>query len=106
MLGKLVCVRHSGKQALDVMMLDMGRMVAEGGILMERKELLGPEYDPADLVFWKWVHEAGSIHLGDQKAPVTRPRLRHIKQGEVTLQSYAYLHNPGAFSEELPDKTL
>lgn len=35
-----------------------------------------------------------------------RPRLRHVEQGEVTLQSYARLRAPGAFSEELLEKIL
>lgn len=37
---------------------------------------------------------------------MTRPRLRHVAQGEVTLQSYARLRTPGAFSEELLEKIL
>lgn len=106
MLGTLVRVIHSGKQALDAVMLEMGRMVAESVRLMEREEIAGPEYYPTDPAFQKWAHEAGSIYLGDQKVPVTRPRLRHIEQGEVTLQSYARLRNPGAFSEELLEKIL
>ncbi len=106
MLGTLVRVIHSGKQALDAVMLEMGRMVAESVMLMEREEIAGPEYYPTDPAFRKWAHEQGSIYLGDQKVPVTRPRLRHIEQGEVTLQSYARLRNPGAFSEELLEKIL
>lgn len=35
-----------------------------------------------------------------------RPRLRHVEQGEVTLQSYVRLRAPGAFSEELLEKIL
>ena len=106
MLGTMVRVIHSGKQALDAVMLEMGRMVAESVMLMEREEIAGPEYYPTDPAFQKWAHEAGSIYLGDQKVPGTRPRLRHIEQGEVTLQSYARLRNSGAFSEELLEKIL
>ncbi len=87
-------------------MLEMGRMVAESVMLMEREEIAGPEYYPADPAFQKWAHESGLIYLGDQKVPVPRPRLRHIEQGEVSLQSYARLRNPGAFSEELLEKIL
>ena len=106
MLGTLVRVIRSGKQALDAVMLEMGRMVAESVMLMEREEVAGPDYYPTDPAFKKWAHEAGSIYLGDQKVPVTRPRLRHIDQGEVTLQSYARLRSPGVFSEELLEKIL
>lgn len=106
MLGTLVRVIRSGKQALDAVMLEMGRMVAESVMLMEREEVAGPDYYPTDPAFKKWAHEAGSIFLGDQKVKVTRPRLRHVEQGEVTLQSYARLRAPGAFSEELLGKIL
>lgn len=106
MVGTLVRVIRSGKQALDAVMLEMGRMVAESVMLMEREEVAGPDYYPTDPAFQKWAHEQGSIYLGDQKVPVTRPRLRHVDQGEVTLQSYARLRSPGVFSEELLEKIL
>ena len=106
LLGTMVRVIHSGKQALDAVMLEMGRMVAESVMLMEREEVAGPDYYPTDPAFKKWAHEQGSIYLGDQKVPVTRPRLRHVEQGEVTLQSYARLRSPGVFSEELLEKIL
>ncbi len=46
MLGTLVRVISSGKQALDAVMLEMGRLVAESIMLIEREELAGPDYDP------------------------------------------------------------
>jgi len=46
MLGTLVRVIGSGKQALDAVMLEMGRMVAESIMLIEREELAGPNYYP------------------------------------------------------------
>ena len=45
MLGTLVRVIGSGKQALDAVMLEMGRMVAESIMLMEREEVAGPDYE-------------------------------------------------------------
>jgi transposase-like protein len=106
MLGTLVRVISSGKQALDAVMLEMGRLVAESVMLMEREQMAGPDYYPTDPAFKKWAHEEGSLYLGDQKVKVTRPRLRHVEQGEVTLQSYTRLRAPGAFSEERLEKIL
>lgn len=106
MLGTLVRIIQSGKQALDAVMLEMGRLVAESILLMEREETAGPDYHPTDPDLKKWAHEDGSIFLGDQKVRVTRPRLRHVTQGELTLQSYARMRAPGAFSEELLEKVL
>jgi hypothetical protein len=106
MLGTLVRVISSGKQALDAVMLEMGRLVAESVMLMEREEIAGPDYDPIDPRLQKWAHEEGSIFLGDQKVSVTRPRLRHVRHGEVRLTSYERLRAPGQFSEELLEKIL
>ena len=106
MLGTLVRVISSGKQALDTVMLEMGRMVAESVMLIEREEVTGPDYYPTDPDLQKWAHEEGSLFVGDQKVKVKRPRLRHVEQGEVPLQSYARLRAPGAFSEELLEKIL
>ena len=106
MLGTLVRVISSGKQALDAVMLEMGRMVAESVMLIEREEVAGPDYYPTDPDLQKWAHEAGSIFIGDQKIRVKHPRLRHVVHGEVPMKSYVRLHSPGQFSEELLEKIL
>jgi putative transposase len=106
MLGTLVRVMSSGKQALDAVMLEMGRMVAESVMLIEREEIAGPDYYPSDPALQKWAHKEGSIFIGDQKVRVKRPRLRHVVHGEVPVQSYVRLHSPGQFSEELLEKIL
>lgn len=106
MLGMMVRVINSGKQALDAVMLDMGRMVAESIMLIEREELAGPDYYPTNPDLAKWAHEDGSAYIGDQKVKVKRPRLRDIVHGEVSLKSYERLHSAGNFSEELLEKIL
>jgi putative transposase len=94
-VGILTRVMHSGKHALDAMMLEMGRLVAESVMLIEREEIAGPDYYPSDPALQKWAHEGGSIFIGDQKVRVKRPRLRHVVHGEVPVQSYVRLHSPG-----------
>lgn len=106
MLGQLFRVINQGKKALDGVMLDMGRMVAESIMLIEREELAGPDYYPTNPDLQKWAHESGSIFIGDQKLKAKRPRLRDVARGEVPLKSYQALHSPGQFSEELLQKIL
>jgi hypothetical protein len=65
MWGTLLRVIRSGKQALDAVMLEMGRMVAESVMLIEREELAGPDYYPINPDLQKWAHEDGSIFIGD-----------------------------------------
>ena len=106
MLGTLVRVIRSGKQALDAVMLEMGRMVAESVMLIEREEVAGSDYYQTDPDLQKWAHEAGSAYIGDQKVKVKCPRLRHVVHGEVPMKSYVRLHSPGQFSEELLENIL
>jgi hypothetical protein len=84
-LDTMVCVIHSGKQALDAVRLERGRMVSESIMLMEREESAGPDSYPTDPDLKKWAHEGGSIFMGDQEVKVMHPRLRHVAQEEVTL---------------------
>jgi putative transposase len=95
-----------GKQALDDVFIDMGRMLAESIMLMEREELAGPDYHPTNPRLQKWAHEEGSIYIADQKVKVSRPRLRDTESGEVELKSYNKLRDHGQFSDELLDKIL
>lgn len=95
-----------GKQALDEVFIDMGRMLAESIMLMEREELAGPDYQPTNPKLQKWAHEEGSIYIADQKIKVNRPRLRDVDTGEVELKSYGKLRSPGQFSEEVLDKLM
>lgn len=95
-----------GKRALDEVFIDMGRMLAESIMLMEREELAGPDYHPTNPKLQKWAHEEGSVYIADQKVKVNRPRLRNTENGEVGLKSYDKLRSHGQFSEEVLGKVL
>ena len=96
MLGVLPRVLHAGKQALDAVMLEMGRMVAERVMRIEREELAGPDYHPTDSALQKWAHEAWSIYLSDQKVKVTRPQLHEVVGGERDAQVLCASADPRA----------
>ena len=95
-----------GKQALDATFMDMGRMLAESIMLIEREELAGPDYHPKDPNLQKWAHEPSSVYLADQKIKVSKPRLRDRQSGEVPLTSYQAMRQQGQFSEALLEKIL
>ncbi|TAK74564.1 MAG: IS256 family transposase [Gammaproteobacteria bacterium] len=99
-------VISQGKRALDNAFLDIGRMMAESIMLMEREELAGPDYHPTNQRLQKWAHEEGSIYVGDQKVKINRPRLRDTETGEVDLKSYTMMREHGQFSEEILDKIM
>ncbi len=94
-----------GKQGLDAMMKEMGRMVAEAIMYLEREEITGPDYQPLRPGVWKWASQPGSIYLGDQKVKVEHPRVRGSK-GEIALKSYGKMKEAEGFSEDLLTKIL
>jgi putative transposase len=94
-----------GKAGLDAMLMRIGKTMAEAVMYMEREELSGPDYHPTSDEIQKWASQRGSIYLGDQKIAVEHPRVRGA-DGEIELQSYKKLKDPGAFSEELLNKIL
>ena len=102
---QVVHVMLEGKRALDAAMLDVGRLVAETLMYMEREERSGPDYHPTSSGLRKWASQRGSIYVGDQKLPVEHPRLRG-PEGEVGLRTYEQLKNRGGFSEELLSEVL
>lgn len=89
-----------GKQGFDALVIDLGRMMAETIMYIEREELAGPEYQPFSSEIQKWASQKGSVYIGDQKVVVEHPRLRGTK-GEISLKSYQQLKDPKGFSEEL-----
>ena len=95
-----------GKRAMDELFCDMGRMLAESVLLIEREELAGPDYYPTNPKLQKWSHEEGSVYIGDQKIKINRPRLRYAGLGEVQLKSYENMRSRGQFSQELLEKMM
>jgi len=95
-----------GKHAMDALFRDMGKMLAESVMLIEREELAGPDYYPTNSRLQKWSHEEGSVYIGDQKVKISRPRLRYTGLGEVQLKSYETMRSRGQFSEELLEKMM
>lgn len=106
MRERMFRIISEGKKALDGLMADIGRMVAESILLMDREEQSGADYTPIDPSLRKWASQRGSIYMGDQKIRLQVPRLRDVTHGEVGLESYRKMKNPGQFSEELLQQIL
>jgi len=102
---RLYEVTIEGKKALDAMMQEIGRLLVETILYVEREELTGPDYHPYDSQVKKWASEPGSVFLGHQKIRIERPRIRG-PEGEIKLKSYQQMRTPGSFSEELLSNAL
>lgn len=93
-----------GKKSIDSLNHEIGKMLVESILLMDRENIAGPDYAPTSNIY-KWAHQQGSVFIGDQKVSVTRPRLRS-PEGEIALPSYERLKERGQFSEELLTKMM
>jgi len=102
---QMVTIITQGKRAFDECALQVGRMLAETILYMDREETAGPDYHPFDPSLKKWASQPGSVFIGGHKVKVERPRLRG-PEGERRLRSYEVLQNPEQFSDELLTKSL
>lgn len=105
LLGRMAEVISEGKRGMDGLALELGRMVAEAIMYMEREEIAGPDYRPHSSEMRKWASQPGSIFIGDHKVKVEHPRLRGV-EGEMGLRTYRKLRERGRFSEELLGRVL
>lgn len=105
LMGQMGEIITHGKRAFDQCAMELGRMLAETIMYMEREEMAGPDYHPTDRDLKKWASQAGSVFIGGGKTRVHHPRLRG-SAGEIVLKSYQALKDPRAFSEELLAKVL
>jgi putative transposase len=103
--GRVAQIVAQGKQGLDGLVIELGRMVAEAIMYMEREEVAGPDYRPYNSEVRKWASQPGSIFVGDRKLRIEHPRLRGPR-GEMELKTYGRLRERGGFSEELLGKAL
>jgi transposase-like protein len=105
LIDRMYQIVSQGKHGLDAFLLELGRMMAETIMYIDREEVAGPDYHPKDSRIKKWASQGGSIYIADQKVKMEHPRLRGPKT-EIALQSYQKLKEPGGFSEELLCKIL
>jgi len=105
LVNRMYQIMKIGKQGLDGFVQDIGTLLVEAIMDMEREERSGPQYQPSEEGLYKWAYQKGSLYMGDRKITVRHPRLRGL-EGEIALQSYETLKRQGAFSEEVLNKML
>ncbi len=105
LVDRMYQIMQQGKQGLDSFLLELGRLLAETIMDLDREECASPDYHPKTPGVYKWAAQPGSVFVGDQKVPVMRPRLRG-PAGEIPLSTYGTLKARGPFSEALLGKLL
>jgi transposase-like protein len=105
LVNRMYQIIKTGKQGLDGFVQELGTLLVQAIMDMEREERSGPQYQPLEAGLYKWAYQKGSLYMGDRKISVRHPRLRG-PEGEIPLESYETLKKPGVFSEELLNKVL
>ena len=99
-IERLKNIANCGKVALDTLMNEMGKMMVESLLFIEREELLGPDQFPTNPGNYKWGKQPGSVFLGDRKLKIDRFRARN-EAGEIPSTLYNRISHRGQFSEEM-----
>lgn len=101
----LLAIREEGKVALDILHKQLGSMLVESILQIEREELTGADHHPKESGFYKWGYQQGSVFIGDQKQKIRKPRA--IRRGsEFVSPTYDKLKSSRVFSEELLGKLM
>jgi transposase len=84
----------SGKQGFDMLMMEIGQMMAETIMLMERAEISGADYRPLSPEKWKWAYrrrlltEEQKQYNKKQKTPTRKfsdyPKQEHQRKNQVS----------------------
>jgi len=98
-------VVRMGKSAIDGVIYEVGQLLVETIMYMEREEIAGPDYQPLDPKIQKGGTQQGFAYIGDQKVGLRYPRVRG-PQGEIPLETYHQLKQKDGFSMELLGKSL
>jgi putative transposase len=98
--ARMFHILQTGKRGLDSLHMELGAMLCETVMDIEREEHSGPDHAPFHQGVYKWAYQRGSVYCGDQKISVRHPRLRGPR-GEIHLTTYEKLKTPGAFLEEM-----
>jgi transposase-like protein len=89
----------------------LGLLVVEQFMQAEVEELLGAKYSrERQTESYRWGSQAGSIVVGAQRAPISKPRVRRgLEDGgseEIALESYAAFNKPEAMNKAVLNRLL
>jgi hypothetical protein len=84
LVDRMYQIIKTGKQGLDGFVQELGTLLVEAIMDMEREERSGPQYQPLEAGLYKWAYQKGSLYMGDRKISVRHPRLRG-PEGEIPL---------------------
>ena len=76
LVNRMYQIIKTGKQGLDGFVQELGILLVQAIMDMEREERSGPQYQPLQAGLYKWAYQKGSLSMGDRKISVRHPRLR------------------------------
>jgi transposase-like protein len=104
-LLNLLALQTHGKAALDELHMEMGVLLVESILQIERQNRTGQDHRPLSQGLYKWGYQQGSVYIGDQKHKIRKPR--SIENGvEMVSPVYEKLKGSDGFSEEILAKLM
>jgi transposase-like protein len=95
----LVELIEDARLAVDDVIHELGRKTIETILVISAQELAGPRTQGKASGDVRWHgSQPGRIAMRDRQMQVTRPRLRHKREGEVKVPAYAALQEDGAMA--------
>ena len=82
LVNRMYQIMKTGKQGLDGFVQNLGTLLVEAIMDMEREERSGPQYQPLKEGLYKWAYQKGSLCTGGSKISLRHPRLR-VPEGEI-----------------------
>ncbi len=64
-------IYRRGKQGFDTFTKELGRMMAETIVYVEREEISGPDYQPFSAYIQKWASQPGLVYIPEFQAVFT-----------------------------------
>lgn len=98
----LVELITQARVAVDEVISTVGRQTIETILTLSAQEIAGARTPGKNTGDIRWHGtQAGRVMLADRQVKVKRPRLRHKREGEVSVPAYAALQDNGATAERM-----
>jgi hypothetical protein len=93
----LVELIRQARVAVDEVISTVGRQTIESILTLSAQEVAGERTPGKATGEIRWYgSQSGRVMLADRQVKVKRPRLRHKREGEVSVPAYAALQDNGA----------
>ncbi|HET6461535.1 MAG TPA: hypothetical protein VFG29_12210 [Syntrophales bacterium] len=66
--GRMFHILQTGKRGLDSLHMELGAMICEAVMDIEREERSGPDHSPFHRGVYKWAYQRGSVYCMSERS--------------------------------------